>query len=313
MSKKRSRKPTTGYREARPRAVEEEPKRPEASGLFGWLAKPGPGSPWPTIPRALSRGFVTVGSSPVILLSGFLLLLAMWVSLVALGFQGPLGRIVHLLALPPVGPYFDAGNANQIYGSPTPTLIATAAFVVFRGIVLALESALIVRSYEGGGSYGVTLVRGLRIVPVTVAVNVLSLTILLAGNMVMVMLGPGLGFLALMVALVASIFLFVFAPILALREPERPMIEAIRRGARVALLPGSRHLLMSIIYIFLTLPILIALVPEGALLGVNPSLATWVYALLCTFLHLSFLAAFAYRVMAVEAEIPEQPVRLRRR
>jgi hypothetical protein len=70
---------------------------------------------------------------------------------------------------------------------------------------------------------------------------------------------------------------------------------------------------MCLLYIFLTLPILVAAAPGGALLGVNPTLATWVYALVCTYVHLSFLAAFAYRLMAIEDEIPEQPVRRRRR
>jgi hypothetical protein len=39
----------------------------------------------------------------------------------------------------------------------------------------------------------------------------------------------------------------------------------------------------------------------------------WAYALVCTFVHLSFLAAFAYRLMAVEDEIPEPQARSRRR
>jgi hypothetical protein len=113
--------------------------------------------------------------------------------------------------------------------------------------------------------------------------------------------------------LVAALFLFVFAPILAVREPERPFYDIVRRGARAAMLPGSRHLLMSMLYIFLTLPILVALAPGGSLLGVNPTVTMWIYALVCTFIHLAFLAAFAFRVLSIEDEIPDQPVKMRRR
>jgi hypothetical protein len=46
---------------------------------------------------------------------------------------------------------------------------------------------------------------------------------------------------------------------------------------------------------------------------VNPSLATWVYALVTTFLHTALLAAFTYRWMAIESRVPDQPVKIRRR
>jgi hypothetical protein len=62
-------------------------------------------------------------------------------------------------------------------------------------------------------------------------------------------------------------------------------------------------------YLFLTLPILVALAPSGNLLTVNPSVAMWAYALLCTFVHMVFMAAFAYRWMLAEPHVPEQPVR----
>lgn len=314
MSRKRKR--PTGYRTtsataARTPAATDE--RPQVPRFLGWLAPPSVDSTWPPIGRSLARGFITVGSSPVTLLSAFGLQFLMWLGLVALGLEGPFSLLVNLMALPPISTYYDANSSFEIFGPGLGGLISTAGFLLVRAVVLALLTALIVRVYEGEGTMGETLRRGVRAIPVAIVYGLMSMTFMFAGSIVQQVLGAGLGLLVSILSLVAALFLFVFAPILALREPQTPLQEVVRRGARAALMPGSRHLLMCLLYIFLTLPLLTALAPGGALLGVNPPFATWVYALVCTYVHLSFLAAFAYRLMAVEEEIPDTPVKLRRR
>jgi hypothetical protein len=270
-------------------------------------------SSWPPIGRSLGRGFLAVGSSPLIVLSSFGLVFLLWVALVALGLEGPPGRLVNLLALPPVSTYFDALNGVTIYGFGLLGFLAATAFLLVRAVILALLTALVVRIYEGEGTLAETLLRGLRIVPVTAVVGMMSLATMILGSVVLPFLGPGFGFLGSVLLLVAAMFLLVFAPVLALRRPDLPLPEVVRRGARAARMPGSRHLLMSMLYIFLALPVLLALTPGGAELGVNPSLATWVWALVCTFVHLGFLGAFAYRFMTIEDEVPETPVARARR
>lgn len=324
MTSKRRKKPT-GYRSApvmpasaaakaaKASKTAEAPARPEVPGILGWLSRPTGDSSWPTMSKSLGRGFATVGSSAVVLLTAFVLLLVMWVALVGLGLAGPPARLVNLLALPPISTYFDALNGVTMYGFGPQGFISATAFLLVRAVVLALLTALVVRIYEGEGTLGEALTRGVRAIPVAVAVNLLTLAMMVGGSIVLPLLGAGLGFLASVLTLVAALFLFVFAPILAVREPERPFYDIVRRGARAAMLPGSRHLLMSMLYIFLTLPILVALAPGGALLGVNPSVTMWIYALVCTFVHLAFLAAFAFRVLSIEGEIPDQPVKMRRR
>jgi hypothetical protein len=313
----RRRKKPTGYRaspakQARPPAAATD-ERPQVPRLLGWLAPPSVDSAWPPIGRSLARGFITVGSSPVTLLSAFGLQFALWLGLVALGFEGPFSLLVNMLALPPISTYYDANTSFEIFGPGLAGLISTAGFLLVRSVMVALLAALIVRIYEGEGTIGEALGRGARVIPVAIVYGLMSMTFMFAGSIVQQVLGAGLGLLVSILSLVAALFLFVFAPILALREPQTSVQEVVRRAARAALMPGSRHLLMCLLYIFLTLPILTALAPGGALLGVNPSVATWVYALVCTYVHLSFLAAFAYRLMAVEDEIPETPVKLRRR
>lgn len=300
-------------REVARRERQAEPEGPRVPRLLGWLSGPTIDTTWPPIGRSLGRGFLTVGSSPLILLSSFGLVFALWVALVALGLEGPPGRLVNLLALPPVSTYFDALNGVTIYGFGLLGFLAATGFLLVRALLLAVLTALVVRIYEGEGTLGEALRRGLRIAPVTAVVGLLSLSTMILGSVVLPFLGPGFGFLGSILLLVAAMFFLVFAPVLALRRPDLPLTEVIRRAARAALMPGSRHLLMSLLYIFLALPVLLALTPGGSELGVNPGLATWVWALLCTFVHLGFLAAFAYRFMTVEEEIPEEPVRARRR
>lgn len=316
MSKKRRKRtdhrprpPSQPVRQA-PATTTEAPAVPR---YLGWLARPAADTSWPTIPRSLARGFVTVGSSPPLLLAGFLLVLLMWVGLVALGLEGPVGRLVNMLALPPVSTYSDALNGVTIFGLGAQGLVAAVVFLLIRSVVLALLTGMTVELLAGEGSAVHGLAAGLRAIPVAIAVNLLTLSLMVTSSLVLPLLGAGFGFLGSVLTLVAALFLFVFAPVVAVREPGSPFIEALRRGARAAMMPGSRHLLMCLGYIFLTLPVLVMAAPGGALLGVNPSLAMWTYALVCTFVHLGFLAAFAYRLLAVEDEIPEPRQRPRRR
>ena len=74
----------------------------------------------------------------------------------------------------------------------------------------------------------------------TILVNLLTFSMMVVGSVILPALGPGLGFLASVLTLVAAMFLFVFAPITAVLEPERPFFEATGRGCPVchSLHPG---------------------------------------------------------------------------
>jgi hypothetical protein len=141
---------------------------------------------------------------------------------------------------------------------------------------------------------------------------VLSFSLIVAGNIVFPILGPGIGFLGFVAALVAGLFFLGFAPAAAIREG-RTVTESLRRSGRAAMLPGGRHLLLCTLYFFLALPVVVGFAPSGSEITANPSLFTWVFVLLANVLHLAFMAAFAYRWVVVEPEVPEEPVQRRRR
>ncbi|MEW6059318.1 MAG: hypothetical protein AB1551_04125 [Actinomycetota bacterium] len=310
MSKKRRKgKARSDHRPPKPvvTTTEERPKRSDTPPPLGWLSRSGDPR-WPSIPNALGRGFVAAASSPIVLAIPFLFVFLGWIALVGLGLEGPSALIVDLAALPPVGTYFDASNGITIYGYGLPALLAAIGFVVVRSLFVAVMTGLIVQSLEGEQEELAGVVRGLRAYPVVLAVNIISMSMMLAGSLILPYLGEALGSLGSVLILVAALFLFAFTPTAAVREREG-LMETLRRSTRAAMMPGSRHAIMSMLYIFLALPILVAFAPHGNELTANPRLATWIYGLVVTFVHSAFLAAFAYRWMAVESAVPDGAVR----
>lgn len=311
MRKKR-RKPRSGKRPTlRPQAVVEQAEaltRPAPPGFLRWLAPRTTDTAFPSVSRSIGRGFLLVGSSALILGATFAFVFLAWVGLVALGFEGPPGRMVDLAALPPISTYFDALNGVAIFGYGIAGTLASLGFLVLRALVVAVLTGIIVVRLEGEGTVREAALRGLRAYPTVLAVNAVAMVSMLVGSFVLPILGTSLGFLGYVALLVAVLFLLAFAPAAAVRE-ERPVMETLRRSGRAATMPGSRHALMCLLYIFLALPLFLAFAPEGNLLIVNPSTGTWVYGFCVSFVHVAFLAAFAYRWMAVEEEVPEQPVK----
>jgi hypothetical protein len=253
-----------------------------------------------------------VGSSPLMLAIPFLFVFFAWVGLVGLGLEGPSSRLVTLAALPPVGTYFDALNGLTIFGYGLSGLLAVTGFLLVRSLFFAVMTGLIVQSLEGGGSGGQGIVRGLRAYRVVVAVGFLSMSMLIAGTIILPLLGSALGFLGEILLLVAALFFLVFAPAAAVSEPSG-LLDTLRLSVRAALMPGSRHAFMSMLYILVGLPILVVFAPNGNELTANPSVAEWAYALAAAFIHMGFLAAFTYRFLAIESEVPGQAAKARRR
>lgn len=273
------------------------------SRLAGVLERPGPDSPFPPPPAAIVRGFSAAASSVPLVITAFVLLFLFWLVLISIGFDGPFGRLTNLLAIPPVSTYTDALNATAIFGFGGSGFLATAGLIIVRGFVWALLAGLAVAALDGS-SWQLGALRGLRAFPSAVLASLLGLSLMIVGSIVFPLLGPGLGFLGSVLTLLVTLFLFAYAPIVAANE-RLNLVDAVRKGMRAALMPGSRHLLLCLVYFFLTLPILVALTPEGSRLGVNPSFATWAYALVATFLHVGFLTTFAHRYLAVADVVPE--------
>ena len=280
------------------------PAKPRPAGFLSFLERPSPDSPFPPIGRALARGFGAVTSSLPLLATAYLLVLAQWVGLVALGLEGPFGRLANLVAIPPVSTYFDTLNGSTMFGYGGPGFAATVALILVRALVTALLAGLVIAALERRPAM-TGLRDGVHALSVSLAACLLGLGMMIVGSVILPLLGPGIGFLGSVLLLVLALFLFVYAPFVAIAAPgPLPLPEAIGVSIRAARMPGSRHLLLSMAYLFLCLPILVMLTPSGSAYGVNPSLATWAAALTAATLHVGFLATFAVRYLAVREFVP---------
>jgi hypothetical protein len=290
--------------------ADEVETRPRGRFSSAFLAT-GP-SPMPGLGRTIGRGVLTVAAQPALVLAAIVLVAASWFVFVALGFEGSPGRLVAALALPPISTYFDLGTGNAIYGVAPAFLVFVGVSILVRTLVVSVLTGTVVEALEDGrvSRYGVLI--GLRAIPTVLAVHVLSFSIIVAGNLILPILGPGLGFLGFVAALVGGLFFLGFAPTAAVRE-RRPVMEELRRSARAAMLPNARHLLLCSVYFFIALPIVVGFAPGGGEITANPTLFTWTFAFLINVVHLGFLAGFAYRWIVVEDVVPEEPVRRRAR
>lgn len=264
---------------------------------------------------SFARGFVTAGSSPLVIGLGFGLVFVFWLGLVAIGFQGPAAVLTNALAVPPIGTGLDLQIASTIVGTQAGGLgvAAIIPFIVVRSVAFAALAGLVVEALESGRTTWVGIVRGLRRTHVVLATNILYLAILTLSQLLSPLLGPGFAILLFIAAPIAGIYLLVFPPFVAIREG-LSMPDSLRRGWRAARLPGRGNLAMATFYVIPATAILVVSVSgrwSFALLGVNPTWAAWLFILFVNFLHMAALAAFAFRWMSIEAEAPSADAAVR--
>ncbi len=311
--KKKGRSGGSGYRAPRPAAEVPEsgmgPKK--GKGFLSAILEPRPrtGTAMPKAWNSIGRGLVTVAASPLILLVAFGSVFAMWMMLLALGFQGPIARLASGLVLPPLGTgIIDVQLSSELAGAPRNALsvLAIVPFLLVRSLILSVIIGLVVEALESGVATWVGVVRGLRRVHVVLSVHILGLALVTVSGFLAPLLGPGIGILAFIASLVVGVYLFVFAPVIAVRQG-LSMPDCLKRGWRTARVAGMGNLGMATMYV---IPVVAILVGGSAprwsvsLLGVNPPYTGWIFILGVAFLQVGYIAAFAFRWMSVEAEAP---------
>jgi len=289
--------------------VEEQEQAPQRRGFGSGLLAGGP-SAMPPIGRSLGNGLLAVITSPVLLAIAVVVPLLAWLALLALGFEGRPSLLVDVLALPPISTYFDLGTGESLLSLGPSFLVFIGIALLLRSLLYGLLAGMIVETLEDGRISRWGLLRGVSAIPTVLAVNLLSFSLILASNVIFPILGPGIGLLAAIGALVGGLFFLGFAPTAAVRQ-RRGVVESIRRSGRAAMLPGSRHVLFCALYFFVALPVVVGLAPGGSQITANPTLSGWIFILAASVLHLGFMAALAFRWIGVEPAVPEEPVRRR--
>jgi hypothetical protein len=176
---------------------------------------------------------------------------------------------------------------------------AVAGLTALRGITFALLALLILQVLREGRT---SLAAAARALPRTA--TVMGALYLIQFGLVVAAFQLLLGFLQQLaiLSIVAALYFLAFAPVVAAAEGEGPR-QALRRGYRAARLPGTRHLSLVAAY-FLVLFYSGAVAPFGVLAPATPTLGAWAYGLFATFIHVSVLAAFAYRWLEVRDQVP---------
>lgn len=310
MSKKRRRRPDyrapQGSATVRDSRDDGRPASRRPGGLFGLFAPGDPSaSPYPNLRTSLGRGFLTVGSSLPILLTIVAFVFGARLLLVAIGVP-PRGIFAALLlTLPPLGSFVDSQLSQQIFGAALGTPM-TLVFLLVRTLVVCVLTGMIVESLERGSVSLEGVRRGLRGIPALVGVSVIGLGAVFAGSILAGV--SGLGTLGLFGLMGVAMHLLAYAPAIAVARPMRlqAMLGASVRAARV---PGSQNVVMAVMYAFLALLLLPGLVPRGAEIAANPSLATWIGILVANVVHVGLLATYCYRYMVAAPELPQAPLR----
>ncbi len=300
--RRRSRSPQQTVETAEPETPEVAESVPERLGRLGLTE-----SPFPPLGQSIAAGLRVVGSSPPILAVAFLSLLATWGVFVVLGTEPSPRTLAILLSAPPVHVFSDAPIAIPVGAGATSSIAAVAGLAILRGITFGMLTLLIIEALRGGKASIRNAVRALpRTALVFAGLYLVQFGLVLAAFQLLVGLLGQLAFLAI----AAGLYFLVFSPIVAASEGDTPG-QAVRRGARAARLPGTRHLTMVMAY-FLILFYSGAVAPFPVLGPATPSIGAWAYGLFSTFLHVSVLAAFAYRWLEVREQVPVVAARRKR-
>lgn len=284
-------------------------RREERRGFLDRLVAPRSSSvaaAMPPLRASITRGIAATWSTPWIAIGVPIVVALVWLGLVAAGFQGPFALLVNALALPPVATLTDVSLAGDRAGGGLVGLGALAGVIVLRGILLALVTSAAVTSLRGERVTRWFAVLALRALPATLAVSVLSLSLLLAQSILGSVLGGagGLGLLVFFGGLVLGVSWLSFAPAIALAERRR-LGAVLQRSVRVARSPGSGTLTAAVLYVVPSYAMLVAPGKPGGLIVVNASPGAWALVVVVNLLHVAFTAAQAYRYLAVAASVPE--------
>jgi hypothetical protein len=213
---------------------------------------------------------------------------------------GPPTVLGQAVSLPPLSVLGDLQSALIVFGQPA-GIYALMPMLFLRSILIAVLAGLVIQGFETGAVSAAGAVRGLRGTPIVLAGVILSLLAVMAQTLG-ASLGPGPGSLVQVLIPAAAIWLLGFVPFVAVTE-RRSLPAAISRSVAGGRTPGGRQFLFSMLY-FLLLTILQRLTP-GAQITANPSLATWVYVLFVSYVHMGFFAAFGYRWLVIQDTVPE--------
>jgi hypothetical protein len=266
----------------------------------------------PKIRTSITRGLATILATPALVAAIPVMILIEWLVLVAFGFQGPFTILGAVFAIPPISTFTDWWLGSNLFSSVGATgpgaalapLAGITAFLVVHAALQAFVTTVAVERMRTGSVSAWSIRRGIHVWPVAVAVAVVNLGVLILAFFAQI-LGGGIGFLLAVGLLVAGVYLFAFAPAIAADE-ELSLPVTLSKAVRAARLPGANNLTLAMLYAVPSLALLFGPLP-GSLIGVNPSVGAWIASILINVLQVAAVAMFAFRYLAIGAEVADAP------
>ncbi len=284
-------------------------KAPARRGLLDSVLgyRPQGDAPTPKIRTAFTRGAVAVCSSPWLIVTPLIAVLAVWLVVVASGFPGPFGVFGGFLAVPPISTNMDVGLPTVLLPTKL-ALLGGFVSVLPRGIFLALTSGMLVDVLDGKTVTVGSLRRGIRALPTAVGLCIVSIGFWIFTLLAAQLLGPGIGTLVQVGVPALGIYLFGFAVTIAVSE-RKGMAESLSKSVRAARLPGSNNLLFALLYVFGSLAIQVVLTTSYGRFDVNPAAQAWAWVLGVNLFHMCIYATLAFRYLAIADSVPDAPAR----
>jgi hypothetical protein len=264
----------------------------------------------PPIHTAFARGLAGTWSSPVVVGATVVWLLVEWIVVISLGYPGPFALLAHVAAPAPLSTTTDLSVSIGILGVGRGlplVLIPAGVHALWQSIVVGLA----LETIETGHASRWGAIRGLRAFPVAFAIHAFGVAVLFASEIVAGLGGEGLSLILQLAILVLAVWMFAFAPVIAVAENRR-FLDCLGRALRAARLPGSGNLTFAAIYVIPWFVVFIATVVgalPGSTLDVNPGYSAWIFVVLMGLLHAAIQGAFAMRYLAIADEVPDAPVR----
>jgi hypothetical protein len=307
-NKGKKRTPSGGYRTPPPARQEAQPrKRPGLLDSFFAPRVPGSTS-MPTIRTSITRGVVTVASTPAIVAYAIAAPLVSFLILISLGFEGPMGLMSGTFATAPVGTATAAITSGYTFTGKA-SLYAIFVVIAVQALLAAVAAAMCFEALLEGKIGAGFLRRVPRVFPVVFAVGLASFAALLTA-LILVRLLVGIGFAVVIFGLMAAQSWLGYAPAVALAE-NSAALSAIGTSVRAARVPGTSSLLLAALYFIGSVAFLLGATRSLGLVDVNPGVEAWAIILVANVLHVMFISTLIYRYLAIAPEVPPPAARRR--
>jgi hypothetical protein len=262
----------------------------------------------PPIHTSFTRGLAATWSSPVIVGTTVAWLLVEWLVAVAAGYPGPFALLAHVGAPAPLSTTTDLslsiGILGVSWGLPL-VLVPAAVHALYQSVLVGLA----IEAVETGQTDRWGAIRGLRAFPVAFAIHVVGVAVLITAQSVAGFGGGGLSFILQLAILVFAVWVFAFAPVIAVADGR---LFPLGRSLRAARLPGSGNLTFATLYVVPWFAVYVATIVgsvPGSVLDVNPAYTAWIFVVVVGLLHAAVVSALAVRYLAIADEVPDAPVR----